>query len=388
MNPNRGKRIVIFTETFLPRVDGIVNTLRWILNGVVAAGWEPMVVAPAGNTQEFPGAIVIGSPSIPFPLYPEVRLGYPSPGIVRQLDAFEPDLVHLAGPVTNGLGGLRYAHTRGLPVVSTYHTALPEYGRLYGLEWIVEPAWKALSAIHNGCAVTLCPSRATLHELRNRGFERLELWSRGVDASLFTPRRRSSAWRARLGIQDREVVVLCVSRLAREKKIDRLALALRMVEGVRLVLVGDGPERDRLQQLCSGLGVTFTGALHGAELATAYASSDVFGFPSDTETFGNVALEAMASGLPVVATTVGGQVDIVRHEQTGLLFEPENIDLLAAHLSHYRDDVALRMQHGAAGLKIAQSRSWPRQIEQLLGHYAAAQSTADRVASDRRAVAA
>jgi len=152
------RRVAIFTETFLPRVDGIVNTLRWTLRGLGAAGWEAMVVAPAGNTQPLAGVRVVGSPSVRLPLYAEVRLGYPSPGVWRELDAFEPDVVHLAGPVINGLGGLRYAQSRGgVPVIMTYFTALPEYARLYGMSWLVEVAWRALRAVHNSASVTLCP---------------------------------------------------------------------------------------------------------------------------------------------------------------------------------------------------------------------------------------
>jgi phosphatidylinositol alpha 1,6-mannosyltransferase len=302
----RTRRVAIFTETFLPRVDGIVNTLRWTLRGLLEIGWEPLVVAPAGNTQPLPGVRVIGSPSIVFPPYPEVRLGYPTPDVWRSLDAFGPDVVHLAGPVCNGFGGLKYAQARRLPVISTYHTALPTYAHLYGLGWMVDWAWAMLRDVHNSTAATLCPSSATIRELQQRGFQKLQLWARGVDRAQFTPNARSRAMRARLGASRDEVLILYVGRLAREKKLDRLAAAARRVRGVRVALVGDGPDRARLEQLFEGLPVTFVGLLHGADLASAYASGDVFAFPSDTETFGNVVLEAMASGLPVVATSAGG----------------------------------------------------------------------------------
>jgi glycosyltransferase involved in cell wall biosynthesis len=149
-----------------------------------------MVVAPSGNTGAVPGVRVVGAPSVSLPMYPEVRVALPHPAVVRQIDEFAADVVHLAGPVTNGLAGLCYAQARLRPLVSTFHTALPEYARLYGMPWMVEPAWRALRAIHNRCAVTLCPSRVTVEHLRERGFERVELWSRGVDADLFTPARR------------------------------------------------------------------------------------------------------------------------------------------------------------------------------------------------------
>jgi glycosyltransferase involved in cell wall biosynthesis len=248
---------------------------------------------------------------VTFPLYPEVRLAYPTAGVWCQLDRFEPEVVHLAGPVT-------------------------------------------------------------IEELRARGFERLELWSRGVDTDLFTPDRRDSAWRTRLGAGPDDLLVLSVGRLAREKKLDRLAGALCQVSGVHLAIVGTGPDRERLESVFAGLPVNFTGVLHGADLAAGYAAGDVFAFPSDTETFGNVVLEAMASGLPVVATTVGGQTDLISHATTGLLAAPEDVDRFAAHITAYRDDALLRSRHGAAGLAIARARTWQHQVELLIQHYLAA----------------
>jgi glycosyltransferase involved in cell wall biosynthesis len=368
----RGRRVAFFTETFLPRVDGIVNTLTWSLRGLVERGWQPLVIAPSGNTQTLPGVRVVAAPSIAFPPYPEVRLGYPTAEVWRVLDVFQPDLVHLAGPVTNGFGGLKYARARHLPVVSSYHTALPEYARLYGLGWMVEWAWSMLRSVHNGTAVTLCPSSKTIADLDARGFERLALWARGVDSSVFKPRPRSTDVRARLGAHDGDVLVLYVGRLAREKKLDRLAAALGRFDGVRLALVGDGPDRSRLEQCFGGLPVTFPGMLRGHELASAYASADIFAFPSDTDTFGNVVLEAMACGLPVVASSVGGQVDLVADGASGLLFDPDNVDHLVSCLQRYRDDAQLRAVHGQAGLRLSSQRTWPKRIDELVGHYEAA----------------
>lgn len=363
------RRVAIFTETWLPRVDGIVNTLRWTLRGLVEAGWEPMLVTPCGNTQAFPGVQVVAAPSVRFPLYPEVRLGYPTPPVWRLLDQFEPSVVHLAGPVTNGFGGMQYAVSRGVPIVSTYHTALPTYAQLYGLPWLVEPTWRFLRMVHNSGAVTLCPSRVTIEDLRAHGFRRLELWSRGVDTNQFTPDRRSADMRARLGAGPSDLLLVYVGRLAREKKLERLADAVRSLSGVHVALVGTGPDRDQLVEVFDGLPVTFAGVLHGPELAAAYASADVFAFPSDTETFGNVVLEAMACGLPVVATTSGGQIDLLSPGTNGLLFAPEDVAAFAAHITTYRDDPLLRSCHGAAGLAIARARTWPNQVDLLIRHY-------------------
>lgn len=365
------RRVVFFTETFLPRVDGIVNTLCWTLRGLIEAGCEPLVVAPAGNDTEFPGARVVAANAATFPLYPEVRLAVAGPGIWRTLDEFNPDLVHLVGPVVNGVGGLLYAQARGVPVVASYHTDLPRYAHHYALGWLEGGIWGALRAVHNRCALTLCPSTAVMDDLRQHGFERLRYWSRGVDTRLFSLHRRSPAWRARLGTADADILLLYVGRLAREKRIDDL-LPLARLPGVHLAIVGDGPARAELEATFAGTGATFTGRLQGTDLASAYAAADVFVFPSDSEAFGNVVLEAMACGLPVVAAAAGGVLDLVQPGSTGALFPAGDRDALTGLVARYRDAAPLRHEHGLAGLAAARERTWQRQHALLLDQYRAA----------------
>ena len=391
------RRVALFTETFLPRVDGIVNTLCWTLRGLVEAGCEPLVVAPRGNTALLPGVQVIGASSMPFPLYPEVRLALMGPGIGQQLDRFQPDVIHLVGPVVNGVGGLLYAQRRGIPVLASFHTNLARYTHHYSLGWLEAWVWRALRTVHNRCALTLCPSHTLLRDLRGRGFERLRYWSRGVDTAQFSPERASRAWRRQLGVEDGTTLLLYVGRLAREKRVADLASVLRNLtqgsraapssdpdagppiptsigrrrERVHLAVVGDGPARAELEQAFAGLPVTFTGYLRGDALATAYASSDLFAFPSDSEAFGNVVLEAMASGLPVVAAAAGGVEDLVEHESTGRLFVPADTADLEACIRHELEDPAARRRHGQAGRSAALARTWSRQQRLLLAHYAA-----------------
>ncbi len=364
------RRVVLFTETFLPRIDGIVNTLCWTLRGLVEAGCEPLVVAPHGNTDQMPGVQVVGATSVPFPLYPEVRLALMGPGIGEQLDRFAPDLVHLVGPVVNGVGGLLYARSRNVPVVASFHTNLAHYTRHYSLGWIEAWVWKALRTIHNQCNLTLCPSHAVLGDLRQHGFQRLRYWSRGVDTQQYAPDHASSTWRQRYGISANGPALLYVGRLAREKRITDLVPAMRSLPGAQLVIVGDGPARAELEQAFAGLPVHFTGYLGGAALAEAYASSDLFVFPSDSESFGNVVLEAMASGLPVVAPAAGGVSDLVEHGATGALFVPRDPEDLAACIRPYLADADLRRDHGRAARQAALSRTWSRQQRLLLAHYA------------------
>ena len=369
------RRVALFTETFLPRVDGIVNTLCWTLRGLVEAGCEPLVVAPRGNTALLPGVRVLGASSMPFPLYPEVRLALMGPGIGQQLDQFKPDVIHLVGPVVNGVGGLLYAQHRGIPVLASFHTNLARYAQHYSLGWLEAWVWRALRTVHNRCALTLCPSHALLRDLRGRGFERLRYWSRGVDTTQFSPERASRAWRRQLGVSDGTPILLYVGRLAREKRVADLVPVLRNLKHAHLAIVGDGPARAELEQAFAGLPVTFTGYLRGEALATAYASSDLFVFPSDSEAFGNVVLEAMASGLPVVAASAGGVEDLVEHDGTGRLFAPTDTADLEACIHQELDDPAARQRHGQAARSAALARTWSRQQRLLLAHYAAVANT-------------
>ncbi|MFN8633471.1 MAG: glycosyltransferase family 1 protein [Chloroflexota bacterium] len=376
------RRVALFTETFLPRVDGIVNTLCRTLRGLVEAGCEPLVVAPSGNTEILPGVRVIGATSMPFPLYPEVRPALMGPGIGQELDRFRPDVIHLVGPVVNGVGGLVYALARGIPVLASFHTNLAHYAQHYSLGWLEAWVWRALRTVHNRCALTLCPSHAILGDLRQRGFERLRYWSRGVDTHQFSPDRGSPLWRREHGVPDGVTLLLDVGRLAREKRVADLAPVMRGLsasgERVHLAVVGDGPARAELEAAFAGLPVTFTGYVHGDALATAYASADLFVFPSDSEAFGNVVLEAMASGLPVVAAAAGGVEDLVEHEVTGRLFEPADTAHVETSIRVYLKHPDLLRQHGGAARSAALARTWSRQQRLLLAHYAAVVSTAAR----------
>ncbi|MFN0071534.1 MAG: glycosyltransferase family 4 protein [Chloroflexota bacterium] len=377
----RRPRIALFTETFLPRVDGIVNTLCWTLQGLVSAGWEPVVIAPHGNTQSVYGVPIIGANSTPCPIYPELRLGMIGPGVCQQLDAFQPDIIHLVGPAMVGLGGLIYAQSRQIPAIASYHTNLPQYAHYYSLGWLEGSVWAALKAIHNRCAMTLCPSQAVLRQLQRQGFERLQHWARGVDSALFAPTRRSDEWRQRLGAQPGTTLLLFVGRLAPEKRVQELELLLRAMPNVALAVVGDGPARTDLERSFADLPVTFTGYLKGADLASAYASADVFVFPSDSEAFGNVVLEAMASGLPVVAAAAGGVLDLIKPMSTGLIYEPGNIVELTHHVSRYVANEPLRNRHGAAGRATAETYTWDRQLGTLLDYYSQTIASAQRLAA-------
>lgn len=362
-------RIALITETFLPDVNGVVTTLCRLLEHLRDRGHEALLFAPHDAPGAYAGAEVIPLAGMPLPLYPELKLTPPQFGITARLRRFRPDVLHLAGLVALGPTGRFVGGRLGLPTVAAYHTDWPAYSAHYGLGTLRGLAYRYLRWIHAGCALTLCPSSATLADLRAHGFRRLRLWRRGIDTEHFHPRYRSEAWRESIGARGGEAVLLYVGRLAQEKRLDLLADALRGLSGARLVVVGDGPTRGPLERRMAGLPVHFTGYLRGKALATAYASADVFVFPSDTETFGQVIQEAMASGLPVLAARAGGALDLVREDVTGALFAPGSAAELRGALRRLLADEGRRIEMGRAGRSAAERYSWGSVMDELIGHY-------------------
>ena len=320
-------QVAIFTETFLPKVDGIVTRLRHTVEQLQRAGDRVLVVAPEGGIREYKGAKVFGVPGFPLPLYPELKLAVPNTSIRRALKEFQPDLIHIVNPAVLGLGGLYYAKTLAIPLVASYHTHLPQYLQHYGLGMLEELLWTLLRTAHNQAQLNLCTSTAMVRELTEHGIERCDLWQRGVDTEMFQPHLASNKMRSRLsqGHPDKPLL-LYVGRLSAEKEIDRIRPVIESIPDARLALVGDGPHREALETHFEGTATHFVGYLQGLELASAFASADAFIFPSRTETLGLVLLEAMAAGCPVVAAGTGGITDIVTDGVNGYLFDPEDED--------------------------------------------------------------
>jgi glycosyltransferase involved in cell wall biosynthesis len=254
----------------------------------------------------------------------------------------------------------------------SYHTDLVAYARYFGFGLLSDLVMRLERWIHNQADLNLCPSGATLRELEGYGIERLKVWTRGVDTLRFSPTRRDRAMRARLsdGETDRPLL-LYVGRISREKRIHWLRPLLKQLPHARLAIVGDGPARAEMQTLFAGTATVFTGTLRGAELARAYAASDAFVFPSASETLGNVVLEAMASGLPVVAAGAGGPLDLVEHGQTGLLFDPRSEEAFVAAVRTLvaSGDFIRRMGRAGRAL-VGRDRRWSVVHDRLLEDYA------------------
>ncbi len=385
-------RIAIITENFLPKLDGVTRTLAKLLEHLQQTGHSVMLLGPDSGMEEYAGAEIVGTAGLPFPFYPELKFNFFRPLFMRRLDEFRPDIIHLVDPVILGTTGLAAARFFNVPLVSSYHTNLAAYCEHFGFSLLTRPMWSYNRFVHNQCAMTFCPSPSTAAMLRLEGFEHLRIWPRGVDTSVFTPERRSAELRASwLGREaENKTVLLYVGRVSWEKNLRLLVQAYRGMShsNTHLVIVGEGPASIEMQQELADLSVTFTGYLTGEALATAYASSDVFAFPSRTETFGQVVLEAMASGLPVVGLVAEGVCDLVENERTGFLVndshiqEDEQIIDYRVRLECLVQDAQKRREMSSVALIEAQRRSWFEAMECLIrGYKEVVESTTPLVAA-------
>ncbi|ABM73063.1 SqdX [Prochlorococcus marinus str. MIT 9515] len=321
-------KIAFFTETFLPKVDGIVTRLTKTIEFLTKNGDEVIVFCPEGCPNTYQGATIVGVAAMPLPLYPELKLGLPGPAVSDKLEQFKPDLIHVVNPAVLGLGGIWLAKTNNIPLIASYHTHLPKYLEHYGMGMLEPLLWELLKAAHNQALLNLCTSSAMVNELEDKGIQRTALWQRGVDTENFKPELRSEKMREKLfgKYKDADSLLIYVGRLSAEKQIERIKPVLESIPGACLALVGDGPYRSQLEKIFENTKTNFVGYLSGEELASAYASGDIFLFPSSTETLGLVLLEAMAAGCPVIGANKGGIPDIINDGINGCLYDPDEKD--------------------------------------------------------------
>lgn len=328
-----------------------------------------MVIAPGAGPSNYRGAPVVRIPSLDLPVVTSLPVGVPTRTVLTALEAFAPDVVHLASPFVVGARGAAAARRLRIPCVAVYQTDVPGFAEAYGLGLAARAAWRWVCRLHRMVDRTLAPSSSAVEQLRQHGVPRVHRWGRGVDVSRFSPEHRDAGLRAELA-PNGELLIGFVGRLAPEKQVERLA-ALNRTPGVRLVVVGDGPDADSLRHRLPG--AVFLGARYGDELSAAYASLDVFVHTGPHETFCQAVQEAMASGLPVLAPDAGGPRDLVRHGHTGYLL-PADRKGFQAELPDWVDalrDPVLRAELGAAARRDVLARTWPAVCEELVGHYAA-----------------
>ncbi|MEM1054646.1 MAG: glycosyltransferase family 1 protein [Bacteroidota bacterium] len=374
--PDRPLRIALFTGNYHHVEDGVSRTLNRLVRYLLAQDHEVLIVGPTVEVppMEHAGTLV-AVPSVSIPTRPEYRFTTGFPKEVRwRVAHFRPDVVHIATPDRLGFAALNWAEAEGLPVVSSYHTHFPSYLGYYHAGALEPVLWRIARRFYNRVAEVFVPTPSMAEVLRENGITApLELWPRGVETDRFRPEARSMEWRRARGFADEDVVVTFVSRLVKEKSIDVYADVVNRLAGegrrVRGLVVGSGPEREAMEAaLPEGV---FTGHLGGEEIATAYASSDVFLFPSETETFGNVTLEAMASGLPAVCADAVGSSSLVVDGTTGLLCPPRDTEAFASATARLVGDAALRGRMGTAARERALTYDWDAILGRLAGRYRA-----------------
>lgn len=363
-------RVVLFAESSLIHMNGVTHSLLQVLRHLEANGHETRVIAPRASRTEASvgphGSELSLLRSVGMPSYPEVRLTFArAASLSAMLRDFAPDVVHLASPFVLGWQGLRAADHLGIPTVAIYQTDIPGYAERYGMPAAQPVLAQHVARIHQRATLTLAPSSASIAELQAAGVDRLRLWARGVDAVRFRPERRSEEWRRRVAPHG-ETVIGYVGRLAPEKQVEDLQ-AIADIPGTRLVIVGDGPSRAALEKSLPD--AAFLGFLGGAELAEAVASFDLFVHPGENETFCQTIQEALASGVPVVATGRGGPLDLVQNSRTGWVYKPGDLGELRARVVDLVGDHGKRRAFAVAARESVAHRTWARLGDELLGHY-------------------
>jgi len=363
-------RVAIVAESFLPNVNGVTNSVLRLLEHLRAEGHQAIVIAP-GPGDDFvdgiDGVEVVRVRGFDLPRYRELRVGLPSLRIRTTLRDFRPDIVHLAAPAVLGATAARVAGRAGIPSVAVFQTDLAGFAKRHGLARVTDGIWNYLRWVHGQSALTLAPSSVTAWALRARGIERTDVWARGVDLERFHPGHRSHELHRFLAPHD-EVVIGFIGRLAKEKQVERLAPLLGL-PNVRIVVVGEGPERADLQRKLPG--VRFVGFQSGEMLSALAATFDVFVHTGVDETFCQALQEAMASGVSVVAPSAGGPLDFVQHRRNGLFWSPEVPETLVGAVDELARDPGLRARLGAAARAEVEQRPWPVIMNELIGHYRA-----------------
>jgi glycosyltransferase involved in cell wall biosynthesis len=375
----RTLRLSIVTETYPPEVNGVALSLSRFVDGLLQLNHEIQLIRPRQQRDResvtATGIEEVLTTGLPIPNYPDLKVGLPAKRrLVAQWTRRRPDLVHIVTEGPLGWSALEAARKLRIPVSSDFRTNFHSYSQHYGIGWLKRPIVGYLRKFHNKTSMTTVPTERMRSELSAIGFKNVRVLSRGVNATLYDPARRSEDLRARWGLNADNLLLIHVGRLAAEKNLELLIKAYECLKAqdpkVRLLLVGDGPEKAAMQARVPD--AIFAGMQTGEDLASHYASADLFMFTSKTETFGNVTLEAMASGLPVVAFDYAAAAQYVTPQSGCLADLGRDEDFLrgcqAMHAVFVRDPLAFAAMGRHSRLR-AERESWPvvvNQFESLL----------------------
>ncbi len=370
----RNPRIALFTGNYNHIRDGVSNTLNRLVAHLELKGYEVLVFGPwAPEPAMSHAGTFVPVYAIPAPGRPEYRISLGFPATEKQkLSDFNPDIIHIATPDILGFRALRYAIRHRIPVVSSFHTHFSSYLKYYRLGFLEPLLWSYLKWFYKHCRQLYVPSPSMMEELREAGVESdLILWTRGVDTGLFHPGQRNHGWRESRGFGTSDVVVLFVSRLVWEKNLHVVVDVIRRLKeedpSIRTMVVGDGPAKEQMETMLAD--TVFTGYLEGKELAAAYAGSDLFFFPSDTESFGNVTLEAMSSGLPAVVAEASGSRSLVENGVNGYRTGATDVDSFVSYLLELARDKQKRIDMCDASREKAMAYDWNRILDKLISCY-------------------
>ena len=356
-------RVALFSGNYNYVRDGANQALNRLVGYLLKQGVQVRVYSPTVKEPAFPATgDVVSIPAIPIPGRAEYRLPLALPRRVRRdLAQFNPNVVHVSSPDIVGHRAVTWARRRKIAAVASVHTRFDTYLAYYHLQALEPLARDIMRRFYHRCEVVMAPAESTAVILRAQRMNRdIAIWARGVDREQFNPERRDMAWRRSIGIRDDEMVVAFLGRTVMEKGLDVFAEAIHAFaeRGLahRVLVIGEGPARPWFEQQLPD--AIFTGELTGDELGRALASADLLLNPSITEAFGNVTLEAMASGLPVIAAEATGATNLVRSGVTGTLVDGAEPDEFADALETYALDPDLRRRHGEAALAIAKTMDW------------------------------
>ena len=367
--------IALVSETFPPEINGVANTLGRLCQGLRERGHRLQLIRPRqdGDARSHTDDELLLTRGWPLPGYAGLQWGQSAlHKLLRRWQQRRPDVLYIATEGPLGLSALRAARRLGIPVVSGFHTNFQQYTGHYGMGLLTRLLTGYLRWFHNRTRMTLVPSLSQRMELQRRGFERLELLARGVDGQLFHPCRRSAELRAAWGLSEADIAVLHVGRLAAEKNLPLLLRSFRTLQqqnpqrNLRLVLVGDGPQRLQLQAELPD--AVFCGIQRGEQLAEHYASGDLFLFPSLSETFGNVVLEALAAGLAVVAYDQAAAAQHIRHGHNGALASPGDEQAFIDAAQWLLEDAESLRRVRLNARQHAGRQGWPAIVEQFEQH--------------------
>lgn len=365
-------RIAYFVDSLPPRTDGVSNTFIQLVNTLQSENLEYFFFSPFKPDDNYSWSERVEQVfSVPLFLYTDYRFVLPMQRkIFERLEDYRPDLIHATSPTFLGRMGLNYAQKKGIPAVSSYHTHFTSYFKYYGFGLFETLGWNILKWFYNRFDRVYVPSQSTAKELTDKGFEKIEIWQRGIDLDVFSPAKRNDELRRKLTPNDAPIL-LYVGRLAPEKDLEDLVAVDRILrekkQKFKIVIVGDGPMRTQLQRDLPD--AVLTGFLYKESLVEVYASSDIFVFPSTTETFGNVILEAYASGLPAIGVNQGGVVDLIQDGYTGFISPARDTQDIATKVNVLLSNPDLRQKYSRNALKFAGRFNWNAINKQLISSY-------------------